>query len=379
MKIAKQLIQKIDSIDSETLKTDSLLNGRLGLVYYYYNLYKHFNDEKHLDKIQVNLEAVLNNIESQTSDVLLDSTLENGLSGLGYILQLLINANILDTEYKSEIDQINTVVFDEAIKLIEQKNYDFVRGPFGILFYLSFVNDTFHVNAILEILIEKFKEDEDFFFYNEYTYIEGVHIGYAHGICGIIKVLNDNKDEDERVDFMIEKLLMKLVSIIENNDFYIDNQKYYLPRSIHKDDTYKNGLNYRAVLAWSNSDINFSTLIYSIKEKYVTKKLIDIANEIALNSISRKKEKHTRVWDHRFYFGSSGVLKIYNFLYKKTGVKAYQKAAKYWYKQTLIFLEENKIENHPLNFLNNLPATTLSILEFEEEKDMNWTKILLLL
>jgi hypothetical protein len=376
MKTANQLIQKIDDLNTQELNSDSLLNGRLGLVYFYLSLYKHFKEEKYLDKIESNLGMVFKNIEDQTSSLLLDASIENGLSGLGYVLQLLIDENILDAEYKDQVKEINNMVYEDALKLIADKNYDYVRGPFGILFYLNSVKDEAYVNIILEELMNKFKEDEDFFFYNEYSYIEGVHIGYAHGVCAIIKVLNDI--EDERAEFIVRELLKKLSQIIKENNFYIKDKKYYLPRSIHKGDAFEGGLNFRAVLAWSNSDINFSTLIFSLKEKFINKELLEIANQIALESIDKKEEEHTRVWDHRFYFGSSGVLKTYNFLYEKTGIEKFQKSSQYWYEKTLELLEEDNIEAHSLNFLNNLPATTLSILEFEEQKNINWSKLLLI-
>lgn len=376
MKTANQLIQKIDDLNTQELNSDSLLNGRLGLVYFYLSLYKHFKEEKYLDKIESNLGMVFKNIEDQTSSLLLDASIENGLSGLGYVLQLLIDENILDAEYKDQVKEINSMVYEDALKLIAKKNYDYVRGPFGILFYLNSVKDETYVNIILEELMNKFKEDEEFFFYNEYSYIEGVHIGYAHGLCAIIKVLNDI--EDERAEFIVRELLKKLSQIIKENNFYIKDKKYYLPRSIHKGDTFEGGLNFRAVLAWSNSDINFSTLIFSLKEKFINKELLEIANQIALESIDKKEEEHTRVWDHRFYFGSSGVLKTYNFLYEKTGIEKFQKSSQYWYEKTLELLEEDNIEEHSLNFLNNLPATTLSILEFEEQKNINWSKLLLI-
>lgn len=377
MKEAHKLIENIDKIKREDLESDSLLNGKLGLVYYYLCLYKVFNKEDHLQRIEKNLESIFTNIEKGVSSLMYDSTLENGLSGLGYVLQLLIEEKIIDEGYSSQLEEINNIVVDQAIELIQNNNYDFVRGPFGILFYLNYVDSKPHVNRVLEALFEKLKEDKNFLFYNEYTYIEGVHIGYAHGVCAIIKVLNDINDE--RAEYFVRYLLDKLINIMKKNEYQIiKDKKYYLPRSIHKGDEFEKGLNYRAVLAWSNSDVNFSTLIYSLNEKFKTNELLTIANKIALESLEKREEKHTRIWDHRFYFGSSGVLKTYMFLYKKTRNSKYKEASNFWYKKTLNLLTESAIKEHPLNFLNNLPATALSLLEFEREEEFNWSKILLL-
>ncbi len=110
----------------------------------------------------------------------------------------------------------------------------------------------------------------------------------------------------------------------------------------------------------------------------VNPELLKIAEEIAVTSIDRIDSNDTRVWDHRFYYGSSGVLKSYNYLFKKTGNHKFKEASDYWYAKTIDYLENNTIEEHPLDFINNLPATTLTLLEFEEQNNINWSKIVLL-
>lgn len=377
MKIAYQLIEKIDSLNSEELINDGLLSGKLGLVYYYLSLYKHFKEDKYLQKIQATLETIFSNIENEQSHLVLSSSLEDGLSGLGYILSLLIEEQILDQQdYAEEIEQINTMAFQEAMQLLEAHNYDFIRGPFGILYYLNHVKATVYVDEILQKIQEKCDEDASFLFYNNDTYIEGIHIGYAHGLCAIVKVLNDI--EDEKAISITTKILNKLVDYVNENEVFINQKRYFLPRSIHNSTEFPNGLNFRAVLAWSNSDVNFSTLIYSLKKELVNPKLLKMADEIALTSLDRIDASSTRVWDHRFYYGSSGVLKSYNYLYTKTGNPKFKEASAFWYQQTLHYLENNTITEHPLDFINNLPATTLTLLEFEEQKNTNWSNIVLL-
>ncbi|MFE3872171.1 lanthionine synthetase LanC family protein [Flavobacterium sp. ZS1P70] len=376
MNKTKKLITQINSYNSELFNCEGLLNGRAGLVYYYYCLYKHYGTVDYLDKIAINLELIFKNIENQNSSLLLNSTLESGLSGLGYILYLLMKENILDIDYDEQIKDINDLVYEDALKFIENKNYDFVRGPFGILYYLNFVGCENHVDDLVGKFYEEFLNNTEFMFYNNTTYLEGIHIGYAHGLCAIVKVFNEI--DDPRCDFMVTNLLDKIVEIVNDNDVIIEGQNYYLPRSIHKDESQKRELNYRAVLAWSNSDVNFSTLIYSLKKKYITNELLELADKIALGSIGKIKEEHTRVWDHRFYFGSSGVLQMYNYMYQKTNNKKFHEASTYWYNKTLAFLNENTIKEHPLDFVNNLPATSLALLEFEESKSIGWSKLLLL-
>lgn len=376
MEGAKKIVKEIDSQSSEFFKSDGLLNGKGGLIYYYYYLYKHFGTEDILNKISINLELILKNIEIQDSSVLLDSTLQNGLSGLGYILYLLMEENIIDSDFEDQIKEINELVYADALKLIENRNYDFVGGPFGILFYLNFTKSKDYVTNLVERLYLEFEKDNEFMFYNETTYLEGIHIGYAHGICAIVKVLNEI--DNPRCDKMIAKLLQKLITVVNNNNVEINKKKYYLPRSIHRNEVYEGEVNFRAVLAWSNCDLNFSTLIYSIKEKYVTEEALKLAEMIALESLGRRHKDDTRICDHRFYFGSSGILQMYNYIYQRTNDKRYYQACKYWYDETLFFLSNNTVEEHSLDFINNQPAATLALLEFEESRSLGWSKIVLL-
>ena len=69
--------------------------------------------------------------------------------------------------------------------------------------------------------------------------------------------------------------------------YEINNTYYYLPRSLH----YQKEVlmpNWRAVLAWSNSDLNYSTLVHSLPERFKTKDRIEKANHIAEMSILGK-------------------------------------------------------------------------------------------
>ena len=75
--------------------------------------------------------------------------------------------------------------------------------------------------------------------------------------------------------------------------------------------------NWRAVLAWSNSDLNYSTLVHSLPERFKTKDRIEKANHIAEMSIFREGYEQTKVSDYRFFFGSSGNIGLYLFLYEK--------------------------------------------------------------
>ena len=367
------ILEDIKKHNFRTLTSDGLLNGKLGLAYFYYCLFKEEKKDEYLRNIEDILSVVFENIHQEKSNLVQNSSLADGLSGFGYMMHLLISEGIIDSSFKSQLDDIREVITFDFKKLLEAKNYDFIKGPFGQLFYFNHLEDSNQKTQMVTEVLRCYNQGiKELPFFNEASYLEGVHIGYAHGLCAIIKVLHDSKDE--RCIPVIEELLDFLKSFILEKGQIVNGYRYYLPRSIYglKD------LNYRAVLAWSNSDLNFSTLIYSLDKYFQTEENLNLANMVAEAAGERMHSEQTRVWDHRFFYGSSGVLQMYNYLYLKSGNPAFKGTAETWYNNTLKHLEKGSVKNHPLDLINNLPATYLALYEFEHSKEIGWSKLFLL-
>lgn len=376
----ENLIEVINSVPIESLESDGLMNGKLGVAYFNYYIYKITNNEKYFHILENILTNVFEKIETQESNLLSNPFLKDGISGFGYFLQFLVNEEVLEKEFLLQLENINDLVYEKAISLLNENYYDFIDGPIGLLYYLNYVNCEKYVTKIIDLIYNEFKKNENFMFYNNYYHLEGVHFGYAHGIPAIIKVLNEIEDITGKCEYIIKDLLSKLKNIIVSYKKYIEGYRYYLPRSVHNPEIFEGGINFRPVLAWSNSDLNFSTLIYSLKRQYVTDELKNLADLIGLETINRKEADQTRIFDYRFYFGSSGVLQMYNFLYQKTKRKEYFEASTFWKSKTLKFINSsnNSIEEHKLDLLNNLPGAILPIIEYEQVDSLGWSKLFLL-
>ena len=366
-------LEDIKKHDFRTLTSDGLLDGKLGMAYFYYCLFQAEKKEEYLRNIEEILSVVFDNVQQEKSNLLQNGSLADGLSGLGYLMHLLISEGIVDSSFESQMDEIREVIFLDFSNFLEAKNYDFIKGPFGQLFYFNHLKDNGQQKQMVTEILKCYHQGKkELPFFNKASYLEGIHIGYAHGLCGIIKVLHDSRDE--RCTPVIEELLDFLKTFILERGQLIDGYRYYLPRSIPdlKDH------NYRAVLSWSNSDLNFSTLIYSLDKSFQTEENLNLANIVAEAAGERMHSKQTRVWDHRFFYGSSGVLQMYNYLYLKSGNPAFRGAAETWYNNTLKHLEKGSVKNHPLDFINNLPATFLALYEFEQSKEIGWSQLFLL-
>jgi hypothetical protein len=371
-------LSEIMEMDFKSMPSDGLFSGRLGLIYFYYILYKEKNERSYLIEIEAILTYILARLDDGSSDLPLSSSLSNGLSGFGFIISLLIKENILEDEFENQLENINDLVSQSCLNALQNNDFDYINGSIGMLYYLNFVGAKQHVQTVTDKVYDIFTKS-CFQFYNNNGVFEGIHFGYAHGLPAIVKVL-DEIESNEKCIFIIKSILNELHGIIVLNDIYIDHAKYYLPRSIYKNTNGELDFNWRPALTWSNSDLNFSTLVYSLKKDFVDEELFNAANEIATATIHRQESNHTMISDHRFFFGSSGVAQMYSKLFDYTKNHVYYRAHLFWLGKTHSFLTDPqvKIEHHPLDLINNLTGAFLSLYEYKHPKIKGWDKIFLL-
>ncbi|MFP3802123.1 hypothetical protein, partial [Paraburkholderia sp. SIMBA_027] len=125
----------------------------------------------------------------------------------------------------------------------------------------------------------------------------------------------------------------------------IENTRYVLPRTVYREEE-ELFLNWQPSLTWSNSDLNFSTTLYSLPEIYKTENMIESANIIIEESVKRTELKQTvHNEDYRLFFGSAGVAQLYKALYDQnimpeTTSNAYEQ----WIVKTSDFLDKSNGE-----------------------------------
>ena len=74
------------------------------------------------------------------------------------------------------------------------------------------------------------------------------------------------------------------------------------------------------------------------------------------------------------------MMAIAHYKYLKTKNEIYLDACEFWSKKTIDLIQStnNIIEEHELDFLNNLPGAILSLIESKSENSLNWSKLYLL-
>ncbi len=375
--VEKEILNKILSTDWLELPGEGLLHGKLGLVYFYFSLYKDTKKEIYKDKIEDILAWLFQKIQEGNTNILLRMDLGDGLSGLGYILNLLVAEDMIENEFLEQLTSINELALAECLRLLDSNNFDFINGPIGILHYFVSISHDENIDLIVKKLYKQFRLCGQTF-YNNTSYLEGIHLGYAHGLNAIIKTLNE-LDNNLLATEMISSLLNDLKILIWASNVELESTRYFLPRSIHKGEDSKYSLNWRAALAWSNSDLNYSTLVFSLKEKHVDQEVLSIAKQIAYDSLTRRTSIQTRIRDYRFFYGSSGVAQMYAKIYRFTKDENMYDGYRFWIEESARFYRGHEtIKEHPLDLLNNLPGLYLVIAEYNKSIYNHWDKMLLL-
>lgn len=187
------------------------MTGKLGVIIYLLSLYEVTNESVYLDKIGELLELIFENCDNETEGNLYsNSSLSYGISGLGYVLSVLIKGEILDEEFDQQVDTISEIVFEKTVKMISENNFGYFNGAIGNLFYLLSVNDTEKANAIIDLLFERSNTDKHLFYTEtEDIYVDGMNLGLNHGYLSTIKILLDFYKNDHKSLSIMDKCLKK--------------------------------------------------------------------------------------------------------------------------------------------------------------------------
>ncbi|MGU3377610.1 lanthionine synthetase LanC family protein [Chryseobacterium sp. M5A1_1a] len=371
-KIEKEL-NNILSMDMESVGSDGLFTGKLSYVYSLIHL---DNTGKYAEKANEILGSVISNVLDANSSLLFKESIYGGLSGLGWLLREMDQLNVLSDHNNIDLSGLNEKFFEDAIKYTENNNFDYLYGGIGILYYLNLCGEKEYVTAIIDKILEKENQNKRSPFFNDAGLLQGTHFGYAHGLPSLVKIFSEINDE--RMNALINDSLNYQENIIRNNNTMIENTRYVLPRTVYREEE-ELFLNWRPALTWSNSDLNFSTTLYSLPEIYKTENMIENANIIIEESVKRTELKQTvHNEDYRLFFGSAGVAQLYKVLYDQnimpeTTSNAYEQ----WIIKTSDFLDKSNGEAD-YSYINGKMGAILSVKEYLGDNVGDWDKLLLI-
>lgn len=371
-RIEKEL-DKILSTDLKPSGNDGLFTGKLSYVYSLIHL---DNTGKYAEKANEILGSVISNVLEANSSLLVKESIYGGLAGLGWLLREMDQLNVLSDHNNIDLSGLNEKFFEDAIQYTENNNFDYLYGGIGILYYLNLCGEKEYVTAIIDKLLEKENQSKNSPFFNDSGLLHGTHFGYAHGLPSLLKIFSEINDE--RMNTLINDSLHYQENIIRNNHTILENTRYVLPRTVYRDEE-ELCLNWQSALTWSNSDLNFSTTLYSLPEIYKTDRMMENANIIIEESVKRTElNQTTHREDYRLFFGTAGVAQLYKSLYDQNVMpEITSDAYEQWIMKTYDLMDTpNGEADH--SYINGKMGAILSIKEYLGDNVGNWDKLLLL-
>lgn len=207
-----------------------------------------------------------------------------------------------------------------------------------------------------------------------------IDTGLALGIAGILTVLEKLTaiTSSQLLAQLLEENVQQLVRWRQEVDqqsgrsaifpYLVDNEQ----REAHYDNH----------LWWRNSDPGHAILLYKTGLMLENEHYTRIATFVALNTLLRREEKDTGVYNASIMNGAAGVAELYRKLFEMMGNESLLEGYRYWISETLRLLDkdlaEDRFAGKEKEILEGLAGIGLT-LAFHTHKNMSsWSPVLLL-
>lgn len=382
----------LDSISVKSLDY-GLFTGKSGLIlflYYYAALTKS-------DKYKLCANDCLENIfldlnQRDSLEINICEGVVGVYSMLCHLEQFEIVSNTL-VEYDSEFDDF---VYDRCIQYFERRNFDYLYGASGLLFYLvqryelsreikylSMINNITH---LIYLNLQR-----NFAWFEYFHNISGnINLGIAHGLTSLFliytKIINWSDEMKFEYSFVLSSIssyYMRFLDQKNGNSYFPDIYNIYE----------NSNWTYDTRLAWCYGDLGClkAILNYSLinSDSKLFGNVIKILKEEA---ISRRDLNRNMIIDAGLCHGSSGIANYFQSLFYAYKCREFKEAAQYWYSITLDFskyehgyagyCEAAKFNGEiyykkTLDFIGGISGIGLSFISYISPKYSTWNDYLL--
>lgn len=312
--IAKVLIEK-------EIENFPVLGGDGGIPLFLAYYYDYCKSPKVLSALEKKLQA-LSKFASRKY-----LSIYSGITGYGWLLQQLNFLNLIDRSSLLS-DDLNDLLMNWMLKEIDEGRYDFLNSSMGVVMYLQ----NFNKKQFLQVLKEFIHKLRNYGISENNTVIKwetiivehknkkGIDFGLSHGMASIVAILS-TLYKNKMLFKKDEKLLKKAVNYLLTNRNSENNMSSFSDFSL--DET-------NSRLAWCYGDLGIGYSLYKAGQTLNDNELMKEALHILLKTTLRKDAIHEYVFDAGLYYGSSGIMQIYNRLFQITGNVKFKEIAQYW-------------------------------------------------
>jgi hypothetical protein len=243
-----------------------------------------------------------------------------------------------------------------------------------------------YLNQILEKFCDMAVQEPEGTWFKNYFFktepIEEINFGLAHGQSGFLILLMQAAEKGihpARIRELVENGVALLLHYRQEIDFEKEQVSFF-PTAVNSIN--KNKLALSARLAWCYGDLNIIYTLYEAAAFLNKPAWALLADQLAEKTMQRKDFNTTVAGDSHFCHGTIGLAQFYKKLYEIRNLPAYKEAWEYWIMKTLELLpgelENNYYQSKENNLLEGLIGVNLGLLSFLSEKELNWSKALLL-
>ncbi len=374
-----------------------LLSGKMGvaLFFYYYSMY--FKEYTVKNKGSFLLEEICECINTGFNI----PTFCSGISGIGWGMDILNEEGLEDIDTNYLFSDMKQYVSDSLNFFFKKNKYDFLHGYLGVGFFLlnrlNYPNSSdmqsFYIKKLEEVIAKLnttavILENQAYWVISKEEKEESeINLSLSHGMASIINFLsrvNSSPYFKGQVVTLLNKACRFLISIKhipKSEDSYYGNH-IFLDKFEKKNSR----------LAWCYGDLGIGISLWHAAISINDKNLFKEAMLILKHSANRRDTSSTLVKDGGLCHGAFGVMHIFDFLYKKTGVKDFKNASEFWlltgletgYHENGLsgFLswnpDENGIWKVEVDILDGISGIGLAIISYLFPKELKWNKCLLI-
>jgi hypothetical protein len=338
------------------------------------------------------LTQTLNNPSNNFSD---------GISGIGWMLQLLADEEIMDYEdVEAVLEQIDETSYTFAIESLNKNNHDVLYGAAGEMIYLlnrikHNVNVKNYLTKITDKLLYTSKTCEDGVNWNESDFMleshqkseQVINLGISHGQASKIVIFSKLIEQGVNVE--------KCREVLKETVRFILNCKHKYTTATFFPSVIENSKGNNTSFWWSYGDLGIGIALWQAGIALKDEKIKKEAETIFLHHAFTKIEE-TGIYEASLCRGTSGVALMYHNMYIDTRIEIFKQASDYWFNETLKMAKYDKgiggnqfLNNYAENkedwFYQTNPNLLmvsagfgLSLLSYLSGKKLKWSECILL-
>jgi lantibiotic modifying enzyme len=143
---------------------------------------------------------------------------------------------------------------------------------------------------------------------------------------------------------------------------------------------------YNSRLAWCYGELNYVLMYFKLGDIFKSNQYSDMAKEILKNTVPRNNPEQAKVDSPYFCHGSSGLIALNTYFFRKTKENTYKEIANYWFQYTVsnFPLKElsTSVKSNPFSLLDGEAGIVMGLLSLiesnKEREEPIWEKFFLL-